>query len=91
MMPAHVYNAQLDRDLTATLSLPILSGLLRQKLDYDGVIISDDLQLNAISSLYPTEEAVERAINAGLDILLICNSDEQIVGTTVSLIYKLVQ
>lgn len=91
IMTAHVYNAQLDRDLPATLSRPILSGLLRQKLAYDGVIISDDLQMNAISSLYPAEEAVERAINAGVDILLICTSDEQIVGTTVSLIYKLVQ
>ena len=91
IMTAHVYNARLDRDLPATLSRPILRGLLREKLAYDGVIISDDLRMDAISSLYPAEEAVERAINAGVDILLICTSDEQIVGTTVSLIYELVQ
>jgi len=91
IMTAHVYNAQLDKELPATLSKPILNELLRKKLAYDGVIISDDLQMDAISKLYPAEEAVERAINAGVDILLICTSNEQIVGTTVSLIYKLVQ
>jgi beta-N-acetylhexosaminidase len=91
IMTAHVYNARLDRDLPATLSRPILNGLLREKLAYDGVIISDDLRMDAISRHYSPAEAVERAINAGVDILLICDSDEQIVDATVSLIYNLVQ
>ncbi len=91
IMTAHVYNARLDRDLPATLSRPILSGILREKLAYDGVVISDDLLMDAISRHYPLAEAVERAINAGVDILLICDSDEKIVDGTVSLIYELVQ
>jgi beta-N-acetylhexosaminidase len=91
IMTAHVYNARLDSDLPATLSKPILSGLLRKKLAYDGVIISDDLLMDAISRHYPPAEAVERAINAGVDILLICDSNQQIVDTTISLIYELVQ
>jgi beta-N-acetylhexosaminidase len=91
IMTAHVYNARLDIELPATLSRPILNGLLREKLAYDGVIISDDLRMEAISRHYAPAEAVERAINAGVDILLICASDEQIVDSTVALIYELVQ
>ena len=91
IMTAHVYNANLDKNLPATLSKTIISGLLRRKLAYDGVIISDDLLMDAISRHYSPTEAIERAINAGVDILLICDSNQQIVDTTVSMIYKLVQ
>jgi beta-N-acetylhexosaminidase len=91
IMTGHVYNAHLDTKMPATLSRSVITGLLRKKLEYHGVIISDDLLMDAISQHYPFTESVERAVNAGVDILLICSSDGKIVGETVSLIYDLVQ
>ncbi len=91
IMTGHLYNARLDAKLPATLSRAIITGLLREKIGYDGVIISDDLLMDAISQHYSIEESVERAINAGVDILLICSTDEKLVSDTVSLISNLVK
>lgn len=91
IMTGHVYNARLDTKLPATLSQPVITRLLREKLKYDGVVISDDLLMDAIRRHYSFAESVERAINAGVDILLICSSDDELVNDTVSLISDLVQ
>lgn len=91
IMTGHVYNARLDTKLPATLSYPIITRLLREEIEYDGVVISDDLMMDAIRQHYSFAESVELAINAGVDILLICSSDDALVGDTVSLIYDLVQ
>ena len=90
IMTSHVYNGRLDPALPATLSSPVLTDLLRGKLGFTGVIISDDLKMDAISAFYPYAEAVERAIIAGVDILLICDNNEATVNHTVSLIHDLV-
>lgn len=74
IMTAHVFNEQLDDTYPATLSKATLNGLLRQKLNFDGVIISDDMQMQAIRDFYGTEEAVLLAIEAGVDILLFANN-----------------
>ena len=59
VMTAHVVNRQLDsQGLPATLSHEILTGLLRNTMGYDGVIISDDLQMQAISNHYSLEESL---------------------------------
>ena len=74
VMTAHVINRHLDaQGLPATLSYKILSGLLRQTMGYDGVIISDDLQMHAIASHYSLEEALALTINAGSDMLIFGN------------------
>ncbi|APG26698.1 hypothetical protein A7E78_01765 [Syntrophotalea acetylenivorans] len=91
IMTGHVYNAQLDAKLPATLSRPIITELLREEMKYDGVVISDDLRMNAIRRHYSFPETIERAINAGVDILLICASDDDLVSDTVALISDLVQ
>lgn len=74
IMTAHVINRHLDpTGLPATLSYPILTGILRQQLGYDGVIISDDLQMQAISDHYSLEEALRLTINAGADMMIFGN------------------
>jgi len=73
IMVAHVFNRHLDSRYPASLSYKTVTGLLRSKLDYQGVVISDDLQMYAISKHYPLKEAVRLAINAGVDILLFGN------------------
>jgi beta-N-acetylhexosaminidase len=73
IMTAHVFNRNLDKNYPATLSYEINTKLLREKLNYQGVIISDDLQMKAISEHYSLKDTVTHAINAGVDILLFGN------------------
>lgn len=73
VMTAHVFNRHLDPKYPATLSYAVTTGLLRDRLDFDGVIVSDDLQMEAIASHYSLEETVTLAINAGVDMLLFGN------------------
>lgn len=94
VMTAHVFNAQLDPVYPATLSKPILTGILREQLRFDGVIISDDLQMKAIADHYGLETAIERALDAGVDILAFANNsvyDENIATRVVTIIEGLVQ
>jgi beta-N-acetylhexosaminidase len=67
---------------------------LRQRLHYDGVIISDDMQMKAISEYYGLETAVYRAIDAGVDIISFANNsvnDPNIVPRVTTIIQHLVQ
>lgn len=74
VMTAHVVNKSLDsKGLPATLSHEILTGLLRDTIGYDGVIISDDLQMQAISKHYSLEESLSLTINAGADMVIFAN------------------
>ena len=94
VMTAHIYNKQLDPVYPATLSRAVITGMLRGMLGYDGVVISDDLQMGAIRAEYSWEETVQTAIDAGVDILLIANNtqfDPDIVPKTVDLIQTLVR
>ena len=73
IMTAHVFNKNLDEKYPATLSYKINTKLLREKMGYDGVIISDDLQMKAISKHYSLKDVVTLSINSGVDILLFGN------------------
>lgn len=78
LMTAHVVNRQLDDSgLPATLSKTILQDVLRKKLGFQGVIVSDDMQMHAISSNYGFEESIKMAILAGVDILMFSNNISQ--------------
>ncbi len=75
VMTAHIVNRRLDpQGMVATLSRPIITGLLRQRLGFDGVVISDDLQMGAITKKWGFSEAVRRAVLAGVDLLVIGNN-----------------
>jgi beta-N-acetylhexosaminidase len=79
MMTAHVVFEAFDPDVPATLSPAILDGVLRRKLGYDGVILSDDLEMKAIADRWGVGQAAVRAIEAGCDALLICTTIERII------------
>jgi len=88
IMTAHVFNKHLDNKYPATLSRKINQKLLREKLGFRGVIISDDMQMKAIAAHYSLKETVTLAINAGVDILLFGNqlshnSTQEIVSTII--------
>lgn len=74
IMTAHVLVPSLDEEKPATLSPAIVRGLLREELDYNGVILTDDLEMEALARNYtPAESAVE-AIAAGCDGVLVCRN-----------------
>lgn len=74
IMVAHVINRKLDViGNPATLSYPVITGLLRHDLKFEGVIITDDLQMKAITNYYGVEKAMVLAINAGADMLIFGN------------------
>ncbi|WP_115707202.1 glycoside hydrolase family 3 protein [Legionella sainthelensi] len=75
IMTAHLVNRQLDPSgLPATLSHKILTDLLRKQFHFKGVIITDDMQMKAISDNYGLEQALVLAINAGADMLIFGNN-----------------
>lgn len=74
VMTAHVFNGRLDADAVATLSKPILTGILREQLGFDGVIFSDDMQMSAIADNYGFAEAVVDAVDAGVDVIAVGNN-----------------
>ncbi len=71
VMTAHVFNKGLDPWDPATLSRYTVARILRGRFDYKGVIVSDDLLMGAIVKHYGLEEAAAKALNAGVDVLLI--------------------
>jgi len=73
VMVAHVFNKKLDDVYPASLSYKTITKMLRWKLGYHGVVITDDLQMGAISKKYGLKNTLKLAINAGDDILLIGN------------------
>jgi beta-glucosidase len=70
IMTAHVLLSHLDGDRPATLSPNILTGLLRETLNFDGLIVTDALVMGAIANHYGKNEAAVLAIEAGADVLM---------------------
>lgn len=74
VMTTHIFNAKLDAEHPSTLSKKILTGLLRNKIGFKGLIVSDDMQMKGITDKYGIDKAVILAINAGVDILCFGNN-----------------
>lgn len=70
VLVAHLFNARLDADHPASLSHATITGILREQLGFDGVVVTDSMGMKAISDRYTFEAAVQLAIEAGVDILL---------------------
>ncbi len=77
VMTAHVVNRNYDSK-PATLSASIINDLLRHTLHFKGVVVTDDMQMKAISEQYGLADAVTLAVNAGADMLIFGN---QLVAT----------
>jgi len=80
LMTAHVLYRALDPELPATLSPTIITNFLRQEMRYDGVVLTDDLEMHAIIDHYGIEDAAVRAVLAGCDVLLICKDRDREVA-----------
>lgn len=71
IMTAHILIPSLDQHNPATLSQEILTNILRKQLLFDGLIITDALNMKAITQSFSSDESVWRALKAGSDILLV--------------------
>lgn len=71
IMTAHIRVPALDPDAPATLSAPAITGLLRDELGFDGVVMTDGLDMHAISRTVGHAEAAVQALLAGVDALCI--------------------
>lgn len=78
VMTAHVFNRNLDPEWPATLSPSTITGLLRQRLGFHGVVIADDMQMGAIANQYGLETALRQAIVAGVDIVTFANNNPRV-------------
>ena len=75
VMTSHIVNMKLDSaGNPGTLSHDVITGILRNRLHFSGVVFSDDMQMHAITKNYGFEEAVKKAINAGVDIMTFSNN-----------------
>ncbi|MGB0861650.1 MAG: glycoside hydrolase family 3 protein [Saprospiraceae bacterium] len=95
IMTAHVFNAQLDSLYPATLSKKITHHYLREVYKWDGVIISDDMHMGAIADNFELEIAIEKALEAGVDMLMFSNNspkayDPEIAPKAITIIKKLI-
>lgn len=72
IMTAHIVFEAIDPSVPATLSRAVIEGVLRHELGFEGVIISDDLDMKAISEHFEVGDAAVRSIEAGVDLLLCC-------------------
>lgn len=79
IMTAHVIYSGVDPNLPATLSRILMTDILRSKMGFDGLIVSDDMEMGAIERHFSLEESAALALMAGVDIILICHEKEKVV------------
>jgi beta-N-acetylhexosaminidase len=90
IMTAHVLVPALDEEHPATLSQSII-GLLRDDLRYDGIILSDDLEMKAIATHHAVPAAAVLAIAAGCDGVLVCGADHDVHAATLEALVRAVE
>ena len=76
IMTAHILVPAIDEERPGTLSPAIVTGLLKQKLGFEGMVFTDDIGMKAISARYSTAEATVRALAAGCDAVLMCGDSQ---------------
>ena len=88
IMTAHVTFPALDPTpgLPATLSKPILTGLLREEYGYDGVIFTDSMAMQAVADRFGVGQAAVMSVQAGADIVLACGPFENHIKTVEGLL-----
>ena len=77
IMSAHVLFEAVDPGVPATLSPNVLQGILREEFGFEGAIISDDLEMEAIAGRMDVGDAAVRAVEAGVDLVLCCHREDR--------------
>lgn len=91
IMTAHVHVPALDEHRIATLSPAVVQAILREELGFGGAILTDDLEMKAVSARMPVPSAAVQAIRAGCDGVLICSGDVNLQAATLEALVKAVE
>ena len=94
VMISHLYNKNIDEKYPASMSYNFVTKKLIKELNYNGLIFTDDIQMNAIRNNYTFAETLEKSIMAGCDVIVIGNNlfnDEQVAKNAVEIIFNLVK
>ena len=91
IMTAHVLVPSFDEEKPATLSPRIVRALLREELGFDGLILSDDLEMKAIARSWEPSDAAVQAVAAGCDGLLICSGSIEAQAATLEALVHAVE
>lgn len=78
-MTAHVKYDALDKELPATISHEIINGVIRKQMGFEGIIVSDDLDMKALLPYGEPPEMAVKALDAGCDLLLHCTGEMQMM------------
>jgi beta-N-acetylhexosaminidase len=83
VMPSHVYYPAIceEENLPATLSREVMTTLLRERMNFDGVCITDDLEMGGITNDLHGSDAAWMSLKAGADIVMMCHTFEEQVKT----------
>lgn len=73
IMLGHIIYTELDPDWPASLSVQVARDILRGQMDYQGVVMTDDLDMGAVNGRYPIDQCMERVVAADIDMVLICH------------------
>ena len=90
-MPGHLMYPKIDPENPATYSRKILQDLLRLEIGFKGLIVTDDMEMKAITDTVGIEEATVRCFEAGVDLFLVCRSLDQqvlVLETLIKLVEK---
>ena len=91
VMTAHVLVPSLDEERPATLSPRIVTGLLKQELGFEGLVLTDDIEMRAISARYGVPEATVAAISAGVDAVLMCGTSQEVQVAALEAVIRAVE
>lgn len=91
IMIAHVLVPSLDEHKPASLSRRIVQAMLRDELKFEGVILSDDLEMKAVSANYAVPDAAVEAIAAGCDGVMVCQGDVDLQARTLEALVRAVE
>ncbi|MFW5908642.1 MAG: beta-N-acetylhexosaminidase [Desulfosalsimonas sp.] len=91
IMLSHVRCTGLDRIWPASLSAAIARELLRRRMGYQGLVITDDLEMGAIANHFDMQTAIDQIFAAEIDIALVCHSMEKIESAFESFLSKLAE
>lgn len=94
VMISHLYNKNIDENYPASMSYNFVTKKLIKELNFDGLIFTDDIQMDAIRDNYNFSETLEKAIMAGCDVIVIGNNlfnDKEVTKNAVEIIFNLVK
>lgn len=92
VMTSHIVNRSLDKEgRPGTLSSEIIQGILRDRMHFDGIVFTDDMQMHAITKHYGFEDAIRLAINAGVDIMTFSNNIAGSDQRTVDKVHQIIR